>query len=57
LTPQLTVSCVANCHFTELSQNIVARFSSVESNRGVFVTVLQAMDTEQVVDFLVKEVA
>jgi len=41
--------------YTELSQSIVSRFSTVEANRGVFVTVLQAMDTEQVVDFLVKE--
>jgi hypothetical protein len=40
---------------TELSQSVLARFAEVGTNRGVFVTVLQAMDTEQIVDMIVKD--
>jgi translation initiation factor 5A len=42
--------------YTELSQSINEKFASCEPSRGVFVTVLQAMDTEQVVDMMVKDV-
>jgi len=40
---------------TELSKSVRSRFDTVEANRGVFVTVLQAMDTEQIVDMMVKD--
>lgn len=42
--------------YTQLSQGVTARFATVESNRGLFVTVLKCMGHEQVVDFMVKEV-
>ena len=41
--------------FTELSERIMTKHKEVGENRAVFVTVLKAMDTEQVVDFIVKE--
>merc|ERR1712224_396220 len=41
--------------FTSLSQRIFAKQRDLPEGRAVFVTVLKAMDTEQVVDFIVKE--
>merc|ERR1712187_151403 len=41
--------------FTQLSQRVMAKHKDCPDNRAVFVTVLKAMDTEQVVDFIVKE--
>jgi translation initiation factor 5A len=41
--------------FTALSQRIMTKHNEVPEGRAVFVTVLKAMDTEQVVDFIVKE--
>jgi len=41
--------------FTALSQRIMTKHREVAEGRAVFVTVLKAMDTEQVVDFIVKE--
>merc|ERR1712224_671055 len=41
--------------FTSLSQRIFAKHRDLPEGRAVFVTVLKAMDTEQVVDFIVKE--
>merc|ERR1712113_648517 len=41
--------------FTALSQRIMTKHNEVAEGRAVFVTVLKAMDTEQVVDFIVKE--
>merc|ERR1712151_582001 len=41
--------------FTSLSQRIMTKHRDVNEGRAVFVTVLKAMDTEQVVDFIVKE--
>merc|ERR1712113_449038 len=41
--------------FTPLSQRIMTKHKDCPDGRAVFVTVLKAMDTEQVVDFIVKE--
>merc|ERR1712110_1019385 len=41
--------------FIPLSQRIMTKHRDVNEGRAVFVTVLKAMDTEQVVDFIVKE--
>jgi len=41
--------------FTSLSQRVFAKHKDCPDGRAVFVTVLKAMDTEQVVDFIVKE--
>merc|ERR1712227_774836 len=41
--------------FTDLSQKIIAKQKDVADGRAIFVTVLKAMDTEQVVDFIVKD--
>merc|ERR1712025_985467 len=41
--------------FTALSQRIMVKHREVAEGRAVYVTVLKAMDTEQVVDFIVKE--
>jgi len=41
--------------FTSLSQRIMAKHRECPEGRAVYVTVLKAMDTEQVVDFIVKE--
>lgn len=57
LTLSLDVCVLNDLLDTELSQSVKARFSSIDANRGVFVTVLRAMDTEQIVDFMVKDVA
>ena len=40
---------------TALSQRIMTKHREVADGRAVYVTVLKAMDTEQVVDFIVKE--
>ena len=44
-----------NLPLIALSQRVFAKHRDCPEGRAVFVTVLKAMDTEQVVDFIVKE--
>lgn len=41
--------------WNKISQQIVEKFPNIEEGRGLFVTVLKAMTTEQVVDFIIKD--
>ena len=41
--------------YTALSNNIVARFGALPGDKNMFCVVLKAMDTEQVVDMVVKD--
>merc|ERR1719487_1200148 len=41
--------------YTSLSKEIIQRYGDLEEGRGLFCVVLKAMDTEQVVDFIVKD--
>merc|ERR1712072_1075198 len=42
--------------FTDLSKNIQTRFASLSQDKSIYCVVLKAMDTEQVVDMIVKDV-
>jgi len=41
--------------YNKLSQEILDKFPKLEEGRGVFVTVLKAMTTEQVIDYIIKD--
>jgi len=43
--------------YTPLSKDVIQRFNDCPDGKGVFVVVLKAMATEQIVDFLVKDSA
>merc|ERR1719181_783389 len=41
--------------YTALSKDVLARYNALDDGKGVFCIVLKAMDTEQIVDFMVKD--
>jgi hypothetical protein len=41
--------------YNKVSQQIFDKFPQLEEGRGLFVTVLKAITTEQVVDYIIKD--